>query len=134
MKLYYNLTGATSSLEQVKSPNQGTFISKNVASDDNEFFLVSQQSLKGLATPSCYFIMENDLLQEGLSPNEVKEKIAVLTFKLCFLYYNTIGGIKTPAPVHYASRLADFVKDNSSEREQIQPHEHLGNIQSLFYI
>ena len=62
MKLYYNMTSNSASLETVKSPNQGTYISKNVSSDDNEFFLVSQQALKGLATPSCYFIMENDLL------------------------------------------------------------------------
>lgn len=135
MKLYFNMTTNSNSLEQVKSPNQGTYISKNVSSEDNEFFLVSQQALKGLATPSCYFIMENDLLtQENMSQTEVKDMIARLTFKLCFLYYNTIGGIKSPAPVHYANKLSSFIKQNSTDKVTITPHEHLRAIQSLYYI
>lgn len=29
------------------------------------------------------------------------------------MYYNTIGGIKLPAPIHYASKLVDMIADNS---------------------
>jgi hypothetical protein len=135
MKLYYNMANNTSNLSQVKSPNQGTYIAKNISSPENEFFLVSQQTLKGLATPSSYFIMENDLSANESTPLEqVKNMLAQLTFKLCFLYYNTIGGIKTPAPVHYANKLSSFIKQNSTNKEIITPHEHLRQIQSLYYI
>ena len=44
---------------------------------------------------------------------ELKDKIAKLSLKLCFMYYNTIGGIKLPAPIHYVNRLAGMVSDNS---------------------
>lgn len=60
--------------------------------------------------------------------------IANLTFKLCFLYYNTIGGIKTPAPIHYANKLSSFIKDNSNERTKLEPHQHLQEISSIYYI
>lgn len=47
--------------------------------------------------------------------------IANLTFKLCFLYYNTIGAIKTPAPIHYASKLSSFIKENSKDNCKFSP-------------
>lgn len=135
LKLYYNFNNNPNNLSQVKSPGQGTYISKNICSDDQEFFLISQQTTKGLATPSSYFIMENDLSQkEGIPLQQIKDLVAKLTFKLCFLYYNTVGGIKTPAPVHYANKMSSFISQNSKEGQQIVPHEHLRNIQSLFYI
>lgn len=51
--------------------------------------------------------------------------IANLTFKLCFLYYNTIGAIKTPAPIHYANKMSSFIKENSDDRFKFNPHGHL---------
>jgi hypothetical protein len=60
--------------------------------------------------------------------------IANLTFKLCFLYYNTIGAIKTPAPIHYANKMCSFIKENSDDRNKFNPHYHLQNISSIYYI
>ena len=43
-------------------------LGKGVCSEDDEFFLVSQLGMKGLSTPSNYYILENDLiLSEGLT-------------------------------------------------------------------
>ena len=86
-------------------------------------------------SPSNYFIMENDLLaDEQMGVAQVKDLIAKLSFKLCFLYYNTVGGTKTPAPVHYAHKLSSFVKNNSNKHSQMQPHQRLQEIQSLYFI
>ena len=70
----------------------------------------------------------------GMTWYDVKKKIATLSFKLCFMYYNTIGGIKVPAPIHYAHKLANLVGDNSKGRDKIVPHSHLSNIRSLYFI
>lgn len=67
-----------------------------------------------MVSPSNYYVMENDLAEyEKIDIIKVKDLIAKLSFKLCFLYYNTVGGTKTPAPVHYAHKLSSFVKNNS---------------------
>lgn len=64
--------------------------------------------------------MENDLIEdEKLDIIRVKDMIAKLSFKLCFLYYNTIGGTKTPAPVHYAHKLSSYIKNNTVRNQTI---------------
>lgn len=79
--------------------------------------------------------MENDLPKnENISPGKVKDDIAKLVFKLSFLYYNTIGGIKVPAPIHYANRLSSHIGENSHKKDKMIPHEHLADIQSLYFI
>ena len=68
VKLYYNTSNNPTDLTRVKSSQQGTFLGKNICNNDDEFYLISQQATKGLASPSNYFIIENDLSQnEGLS-------------------------------------------------------------------
>ena len=65
-------------------------------------------------SPTSYYILDNDLTKDGeMDMKELKDNIAKLSLKLCFMYYNTIGGIKLPAPIHYVSRLAGMVSDNS---------------------
>lgn len=64
----------------------------------------------------------------------VKDLIAKLAYKLCFLYYNTTGAIKVPAPIHYAQKLSYLIGDKSVANERIVPHSVLGQIQSLYFI
>ena len=52
---------------------------------------------RGTATPTHYFIFHNDLTAKGgMNPRDVRVGVAVLSYKLCYLYYNTVGSIKTP--------------------------------------
>jgi hypothetical protein len=122
-------------MTKVKGSKQGTYLGRNICNNDDEFYLISQQTMKGIASPSNYFIIENDLTKnENMPIQEVKMMLATLTFKLCFLYYNTVGGIKTPAPMHYANKLSSFIKDNSNDRNKFNPHSHLQDISSIYYI
>lgn len=58
-------------------------------------------------TPSLYKIAHSDL-------NNIDDDVKVLTFKLCWLFYNYTGSIKIPAPVRYAHCLCNFIGDNYS--------------------
>ena len=69
-----------------------------------------------------------------MDPLEVKWKLAELSFKLCFMYYNTIGGIKVPAPIHYAHKLSSLIGENSKGENKFNPHDHLSDIRSLYFI
>ena len=71
----------------------------------NDFFIVSQKlgPNQGTASPTHYIIIENDF------GKEINRDIAVLSYKLCFLFYNWTGAIKSPAPLRYATQLATFV-------------------------
>jgi aubergine-like protein len=44
----------------------------------------------------------------------------MLTYKLCYTYYNVSGSIKVPAPIQYAHRLANLVGDRAKG-----PHKEL---------
>lgn len=66
--------------------------------------------------------------------NDLRNQIAKLALKLCFMYYNTIGGIKLPAPIHYVTKLANMISDNTFRDQKVIPHSHLSDIESLFYI
>lgn len=66
--MYFNFNEKSNDLSRVKSPLQGTMLGKGVCSEEDEFFLVSQMGMKGLSTPSNYFILENDLIEsEGMT-------------------------------------------------------------------
>lgn len=67
-----------------------------------EFFLVSQAAKRGVALPTKYVIVASTL-------NETLKEIELLTFRLCFLYYNVTGAISEPAPIRYAHRLSNMI-------------------------
>lgn len=64
----------------------------------------------------------------------IKDSIAKLAYKLCYLYYNTTGSIKVPAPVHYALKLSYLIGDKSTAIDRIIPHSVLGELKSLYFI
>ena len=119
----------------IGNPVAGSYVYKDVCKDVNEFFLVSQRPGKGLSSPSNYYILHNDVSDKKIvDEKEVRHMIATLSFKLCYLYFNTVGSIKIPAPIHYAHKLAAFVGEKSNKREKIVPHQHLSKIKSLYFI
>lgn len=64
----------------------------------------------------------------------MKDKLATLIFKLSYLYYNSIGGIKVPSPIIYANRLCSHIGNNSNKNNKMIPHDHLADIESLYFI
>ena len=47
--------------------------------------------------PTHYHIVVNDLVDRKLaSSEELRKQIATLSYKMCYLYYNTVGAIKVP--------------------------------------
>ena len=117
------------------NPLAGSYIYKNISQDENEFFLISQKPGKGLSSPSNYYILHNDLvIKKIMKSEEVRHYLAILSFKLCFLYFNTVGSIKIPSPIHYANKLSTFVAEKSDKQQKIVPHQHLAKIKSLYFI
>jgi len=64
--------------------------------------------------------------------------VQLLTYKLCYTYYNVSGSIKVPAPIQYAHRLANLIGDRAKgpSKEGIPiPHERFGKLgASLYFI
>lgn len=119
----------------LSNPVPGTYVHQLVTDNENEFFLITQLTRKGLAGPTNYYILENDLTTKLKMPiDKVRDLIALLNFKLAYMYYNTVGSIKIPAPIHYAHRLSYLIGDKSSVNERINPHPHLADILSLYFI
>ena len=103
----------------------GTLIDNSVVGNEFEFYLVSQKAGQGISQATQYKIIYDEI---ELRP----EDIHLLIYKMCFLYYNWTGGIKTPAPSHYAKKLAFLVGDKMSNKGEVSlPND---NIKSLFFL
>lgn len=72
------------------------------------FFLVAQNVGQGTVTPTHYTILVNST---GLST----DRIQILTFKMCHLYFNWSGTVRIPAVSQYAKKLA-FMTNQSLQR------------------
>jgi aubergine-like protein len=64
-----------------------------------DFFLVSSSARQGTASP-CYYTIVSE--NGGLDMN----KLQILTYKLCHMYFNWSGSVAVPAPFQYAKKLA----------------------------
>jgi len=97
--------------------------------DTNDFYLISQKSTQGIATPIYYFTAYDD---KGILASQVQ----LLIYKLCYLYYNFVGGIKVPAPCQYAHKLAYLIGDKLSVGNDIPDPDSRFNekIKSLYYL
>lgn len=133
-KFFYSPNGSND-YKTLQNPLQGTYLSERITDNPNEFYLLSQKTFRGLASPTNFYILENDMSDVHKLPiSKVKDLVAKLAFKLCFLYYNTIGAIKVPAPIHYAQKLTYLIGDHSTPSEKIIPHQYLAQIASLYFI
>ena len=48
---------------------------------------------------------------------ETPDKIELLTYKLCYTYYNVSGAIKEPSVIRYAHRLAALVGERGGKNK-----------------
>lgn len=67
--------------------------------DRYDFFLVSQDVRQGTVSPTNY----NVVLDEMAMP---ADRLQLLTYKMCHLYFNWSGTVAVPAPCQYAHKLA----------------------------
>lgn len=111
----------------------GMYIDKGIvakSTDAENFYLVSQISRQGAASPSHYHILHAD-------EEFTKQELILLTYKLCYLYFHINAGIKVPAPVQYAERLGAMLGDKVNHGKQSDydlPGERFYKKPSLFYI
>ncbi|CAD8126982.1 unnamed protein product [Paramecium sonneborni] len=113
------------------NPASGTIVdSKEICEGQQpNFYLISQITRQGTSQPTLYKILHSDI------PN-IENDIKVLTYKLCWLYYNFAGPIKIPAPVRYAHSLSEFIgsRYQRSDKDPFIPIEELVKKGVLFYI
>ena len=109
--------------QPLSNPPAGTLIQSKVCGE-KEFYLISQKTLQGTASPSHFYILVNDF-------NNGKEKIQLLCYKLCYMYYNWVGSIKIPAPIQYAQKLSNLIGDKFGN---VKPNEMYGKRKSLYFI
>ncbi|TNV83116.1 hypothetical protein FGO68_gene11586 [Halteria grandinella] len=109
---------------RLENPRSGTVLDHSITPQNTyDFYLVSQNCRQGVATPSHYSILVDQMKSEP-------EDLMKLTHYMTYLYYNFSGPVKIPAPVKYADRLAKMI----GERQNIKPHEHFQNINGLYFI
>ena len=60
----------------------------------------------------------------------------MLVHRLCFLYFNTIGGFAMPSPLQYAKKLNKFLCDISATgKRHVTVHDHYDKgILGLYYL
>jgi len=90
----------------------GTVIDAAITDQDiYEFFLVSTAAKQGLSSPTRYTVLFDGI---GGSP----DLIELLTYKLCYTYYNVSGSIKEPSAIRYAHRLAALIGERGGKGKE----------------
>lgn len=112
------------------NPSPGKLIIDTLTNQKNEFYIISSLNEKGLNLSTYYKIIYDDSCSTLL--NDYQE----LSYKLCYLYFNSYKSINYPAPIKYAKKLAFFCgMILSNEEESVYVSEKLKNqIKSVFYI
>nr|Q2Q5Y9.1 RecName: Full=Piwi-like protein 1; AltName: Full=SMEDWI-1 [Schmidtea mediterranea]ABB77337.1 PIWI-like protein 1 [Schmidtea mediterranea] len=95
------------------NPNPGTVVDEKIVKPNfYEFYLVSQKTTKGTASPTNYNVLM-DTKFTNKKTNEVSvmspSVLQQITYSLTHLYFNWMGTIRVPVPTHYAHRLAELV-------------------------
>jgi len=71
-----------------------------------EFYLISQQVQNDSSTSPVRYHVIFDSNQIGSSPENHRQIIQNLTYKMSYMYYNWTGTIKSPSPCQYALKIA----------------------------
>eukprot|EP00404_Azadinium_spinosum_P005810 CAMPEP_0180441470 /NCGR_PEP_ID=MMETSP1036_2-20121128/13643_1 /TAXON_ID=632150 /ORGANISM="Azadinium spinosum, Strain 3D9" /LENGTH=781 /DNA_ID=CAMNT_0022447687 /DNA_START=176 /DNA_END=2521 /DNA_ORIENTATION=+ len=107
----------------IKNPDPGTVVDcpDITGSETRSFYLINQAIGKGTAAPTHYTVLYDNA---NLSPNALQN----ISHRLSYLYYNSIGSVKMPAPAQYAKKIAALI----GTAVKLDPHKRLRN--SLFYL
>jgi len=112
-----------------RNPQPGLCVDQGITDKDTyEFYMVATSARQGMTNPTRYTIVHDSC---GAPPDQIE----LLTYKLCYTYYNVSGSIKVPAAVQYAHRLAALVGDRGTrQQEPPKVHDHYANLSSLYFI
>ncbi|KAH9397441.1 Piwi-like protein 2 [Tyrophagus putrescentiae] len=127
-------------IPQVKNPPSGTVLTMNAERFD-QFYLVSQKSTVTAACPIRVRVLRNSgskrngtLAATGLSAEETAAEeedllslatLQSVSYKLCYLYYNSTSICRQPAPGMYAHKVANFVGEHLETEGAEELHERL---------
>ncbi|CAG7816213.1 unnamed protein product [Allacma fusca] len=82
------------------NPRPGTIVDDVITKPERyDFFLISQVARQGTVSPTHYNVLYDF---QGLPP----DRLQLLTYKLCYGYFNWSGTVSVPAPCQYAHKLA----------------------------
>ncbi|XP_063698509.1 protein aubergine-like [Culicoides brevitarsis] len=105
-----------------RNPQPGTVVDDVITLPERyDFFLVSQSVRQGTVSPTSYNVIYDSL---QLPP----DKMQILTYKQCHLYYNWSGTTRVPAVCQYAHKLAFLVGQHIHQA----PHQSLQK--SLYFL
>ncbi len=122
----YDDNNGRSEPKNFANPPAGTVVAEKIVSDNYDFLLVSQNVNQGTCTPTHYNVIYDTT---GLDQNIIWE----LTYNQCYNYYNWNGGVRVPAPVQYAHKLAYLVGQTlQGEGADVKVNEKLD--QTLYYL
>mmetsp|Transcript_87305 Transcript_87305/g.154735 ORF Transcript_87305/g.154735 Transcript_87305/m.154735 type:complete len:833 (+) Transcript_87305:42-2540(+) len=110
-------------VQNLKNPEPGTIVdcSSVCRTDIPNFYMISQVVQKGTAVPTHYSVLCN-------TSNLSMEVIQNLTYRLCFLYFNSSYAVRMPSLALYAKKIASFV----GTAVRAEPHPRLQT--TLFYL
>jgi len=111
--------------EEVKNPPIGTCVDTQVVHPQGwDFYICPVTTNQGVASPTHCFVLYDDT---GLSADQVQ----VLTYRLCYSYWNWCGSIRKPSPCQFAHKLAYHIGERSHPSA---PHAHWSTTKSQFYL
>lgn len=85
------------------NPPPGTIVDDTITLPERyDFYLISQSVRQGTVSPTCYNILKDS---SKLSP----DRLQMLTYKMCHMYYNWCGTTRVPSVCQYAHKLAFLV-------------------------
>jgi len=132
--------GDTAQRDGLKNPEAGTVVTEEITSAQ-DFYLISQKTTQGSASPTHYHILsyftqvgEDYVENTEAVPEQMKYQIELLTYKLCYMYYNWSGSIRVPAPIQYAHKLSNLIGDRWKPNQNMIPHKAFESYKSLYFI
>ncbi|ODN02980.1 Piwi-like protein 1 [Orchesella cincta] len=85
--------------DEPPNPPPGTIVDEVVTLPERyDFYLISCAARQGTVSPCSYNVLQDE-------NNFDADRIQLITYKLCHMYYNWSGTIAVPAPCQYAHKL-----------------------------
>lgn len=89
-----------------RNPDPGTVVDDVITLPERyDFFLVSQSVRQGTVSPTSYNVVYDNL---GLNA----DRLQMLTYKMCHMYFNFSGTVRVPAVCQYAHKLAFLIAES----------------------